>query len=100
MVERGRALEGALIERLRPLAGEPSVAEVRGGVGLLAAVELSEEVRSQSPDAVARVVRTAREKGVLVRALGQGVAVSPPLTVQEKHFDLIAEAIAAGLGSL
>lgn len=100
LLERGRSLEAALIDSLRPLADVPCVAEVRGGVGLLAAVELSEEVRSRTPDAVARVARGARERGVLVRPLGQGVAVSPPLTVREEHFGLIAEAIEAGLTSL
>lgn len=100
LVSAGRALEGALHEALRPLADLPAVAEVRGGVGLLAAVELSEEVLNGSPNAVARVTVAARQKGVLVRALGRGVAVSPPLTVQEEHFTLMAEAIEAGLRAL
>ncbi|HZU59407.1 MAG TPA: aminotransferase class III-fold pyridoxal phosphate-dependent enzyme, partial [Solirubrobacteraceae bacterium] len=100
LLERGRSLEAALHEALRPLASSSRVAEVRGGVGLLGAVELTSEVLSSVPGAVARVTSAAREKGVLVRALGQGVAVSPPLTVQEEHFALIAEAIEAGLTSL
>jgi putrescine aminotransferase len=100
LIERGRSLEGALFDALRPLGDLAPVAEVRGGVGLLAALELSSEVLGHVPGAVARVALGAREKGVLVRALGQGVAVSPPLTVQEEHFGLIAEAIAAGLDSL
>jgi adenosylmethionine-8-amino-7-oxononanoate aminotransferase len=73
---------------------------VRGGVGLLAAVELSADVLARTPDAVARVGRVAREKGVLVRPLGQAVAVSPPLTVQAEHFGLIAEALGAGLAQV
>jgi adenosylmethionine-8-amino-7-oxononanoate aminotransferase len=100
LVERGRSLEGALLDALRPLAEIPSVAEVRGGVGLLAAVELSADVLARSPDAVARVAGAAREKGVLLRTLGQAVAVSPPLTVQNEHFGLIAEAIGAGLAGV
>jgi adenosylmethionine-8-amino-7-oxononanoate aminotransferase len=32
-----------------------------------------------------------------VRQLGTGVAVSPPLTATPEHFELIAQAIAAGL---
>lgn len=100
LIERGRSQEEALLEALRPLADLGSVAEVRGGVGLLAAVELSADVSAQTPDAIARLARGAREKGVLVRALGQGVAVSPPLTVHSEHFGLIAEAIEAGLAGL
>ena len=100
LVERARSMEAALLEALKPLAESDSVAEVRGGVGLLAAVELSEDVLIRKPDAVARVAGAAREQGVLVRALGRGVALSPPLTVQEEHFGLMAEAIGAGLAGV
>ena len=100
LLERGRELEGALLEALTPLGAHEPVAEVRGGVGLLAAVELTGEVLERRPDAVAVVARHARERGVLVRPLGRGVAVSPPLTIDEQHFGLIAEAIDGGLVAL
>jgi adenosylmethionine-8-amino-7-oxononanoate aminotransferase len=100
LLERGRSEEAALFEALRPLGEHHAVAEVRGGVGLLAAVELSADVLAESPGAVARVAGVAREQGVIVRTLGQGVAVSPPLTVQTEHFTLIAEAVGAGLAAL
>jgi adenosylmethionine-8-amino-7-oxononanoate aminotransferase len=100
LLERGRSEEAALFEALRPLGDHDAVAEVRGGVGLLAAVELSADVLAGSPGAVGRVAGVAREKGVIVRTLGQGIAVSPPLTVQREHFGLMAEAIDAGLAGL
>ncbi|HEY1524366.1 MAG TPA: aminotransferase class III-fold pyridoxal phosphate-dependent enzyme [Solirubrobacteraceae bacterium] len=100
LVERARSLEGPLFDALGAFASMPAVAEVRGGVGLMAAVELTDEVLTQSPGAVARVASAAREKGVLVRPLGRGVAVSPPLTVQEEHIGLMAEAIGEGLAGL
>jgi adenosylmethionine-8-amino-7-oxononanoate aminotransferase len=100
LLERGRELERVLLAALEPLAGHDTVAAVRGGMGLLAAVELTSEVLERQPDAVARITRSARERGVLVRPLGRGVAVSPPLTVSEEHFALIAEAIDHGLASL
>jgi putrescine---pyruvate transaminase len=100
LVERARWLEGPLLDALRPFGELPSVAEVRGGTGLLAAVELSDDVLTEKPDAVARIAGAAREQGVLVRTLGRGVAVSPPLTVTEEHIGLIAEAIGEGLARL
>lgn len=100
LIERGRSAEGALLEALQPLADSASVAEVRGGVGLLAAVELSADLRERTPDAVARVAAGARAKGVLIRPLGQGLAVSPPLTIEDEHIGLIAEAFEAGLAAL
>jgi putrescine aminotransferase len=100
LVARGRELEGALLDALTPFADYPAVAEVRGGVGLLAAVALTDEVLEEHPDAVSRVVMAAREEGVLVRPLGRAVATSPPLTMTGEHFALIAQAFARGLAAL
>jgi putrescine aminotransferase len=100
LLERGRELEQPLLDALAPLAGHEAVAEVRGGVGMLAAVELTAEVLERQPNAVAQLGLRAREHGVLVRPLGSAVAVSPPLTADEQHFALIAEAIDHGLAAL
>jgi putrescine aminotransferase len=98
LLERGRQLESALLEALRErVAGHPAVSEVRGGTGTLAAVALDAELLERDAGAVAKVVGEARERGVLVRALGSAVAISPPLTATEEHFALAAEAIAHGL---
>jgi adenosylmethionine-8-amino-7-oxononanoate aminotransferase len=100
LIERGAENEGALLEALRPLAAHDAAAEVRGGVGMLAAVELSADVLERDPGAVASVARGAREAGVLVRPLGRAVAVSPPLTATAEHFGMIAAAIEHGLATL
>ena len=49
---------------------------------------------------MAKVAAGAREAGVLVRPLLGAVAMSPPLTVEQEHIDLLAEAIRHGLDSL
>ncbi|HLJ02084.1 MAG TPA: aminotransferase class III-fold pyridoxal phosphate-dependent enzyme [Solirubrobacteraceae bacterium] len=100
LVSRGRELEQTLLDTLSPLSDRDTVAEVRGGVGMLAAVEFSDEVLARHPDAVARVTTAARAAGVLIRPLGRAVALSPPLTATPEHFALAAEAIAAGLDTL
>jgi putrescine---pyruvate transaminase len=100
LIPRGQELEGDLLAALAPLAIDPSVAEVRGGTGLLAAVAIRPEVMAAHPTAPAVVAAGAREAGVLVRALGSGVACSPPLTIQQEHLPQIAEGIAAGLARL
>jgi adenosylmethionine-8-amino-7-oxononanoate aminotransferase len=99
LLERGRELEQDLFDAIRPLADHDSVAEVRGGVGLMAAVELSPEMLESQPDAIAQVVGGAREAGVLVRPLGRAVAASPPLTATPKHFTQIAQALEAGIAA-
>ena len=100
LLTRGRELEDVLHAALAPLAAFDSVAEVRGGVGTLAAVELGAEALERWPDAVNRVVMAAREQGVLVRGLGHGIAVSPPLTAEPEHFALIHDAVAEALTTL
>jgi putrescine aminotransferase len=97
LLRRGRDLEGDLLAALQPLAEHPLVGEVRGGTGLLAAVELDAEFLERHPDGTAHVAQLARDVGVLVRPLARALAVSPPLTVQSEHFTLIAEALTHAL---
>jgi putrescine aminotransferase len=100
LLTRGRELEGVLHDTLKPLASDGKVAEVRGGVGTMAAVELSAELLDSRPAAIADVVMAAREQGVLVRGLGRGVAVSPPLTATAEHFGIVHDALAQALSGL
>jgi putrescine---pyruvate transaminase len=100
LIPRGEELEGDLLAALAPLAADPSVSEVRGGTGLLAAVGIRQQVLAARPDAPFLVAAGARDAGVLVRAQGAGVAVSPPLTIQPEHLTQIADGIAAGLARL
>jgi putrescine aminotransferase len=100
LIPRGQELETPLAEAFASLTSHPYVHEVRAGLGLLAAVELEPEILSSVPDAPNALLRGARKAGVLVRGLGKGVAVSPPLTVTEEEIGMLAEAIRAGLDSL
>jgi putrescine---pyruvate transaminase len=100
LLTRGRELEGALHDALKPLAADGKVAEVRGGVGTMAAVELSADLLDSRPAVIGEVVMAAREQGVLVRGLGRGVAVSPPLTATAEHFGLVHDALAQALSGL
>jgi putrescine aminotransferase len=100
LIERGRTLEGTLEAALRPLAAHPLVSEVRAGLGLLGAVELSRAARAADPGAVSRLTLACREQGLLVRALATGVAVSPPLTISEAQVEQIGAGISEGLAAL
>src|SRR4051794_32623916 len=100
VISRGQRLERPLLDALTPLAGHPAVGEVRGGVGLLAAVALSDEAIAAEPAAVAKVALGAREAGVIVRPLLGALAVSPPLVVEQEHLEEIASALRAGLDAL
>ncbi|MGD0385787.1 MAG: aminotransferase class III-fold pyridoxal phosphate-dependent enzyme [Solirubrobacteraceae bacterium] len=97
LLARGQGMEQALADALRPLGAHAAAGELRGGTGTLAAVDLDRELLAEDPAALGRLTAGARAAGVLVRQLGTGVAVSPPLTATPEHFELIAQAIAAGL---
>jgi adenosylmethionine-8-amino-7-oxononanoate aminotransferase len=100
LIPRGRELERPLADALESLADHPAVGEVRAGLGLLGAVQLAPDVLERDAGAVARLAQGAREAGVLVRPLLGAVAVSPPLTVEHEHLELLAEGIRHGLDAL
>jgi adenosylmethionine-8-amino-7-oxononanoate aminotransferase len=85
---------------LSSLADHPAVGEVRGGTGLVGAVELDAELLGSDPGAVSKAFRSARDAGVLLRPLASSLAVSPPLTITEAELDLITDGIRAGLDAL
>ncbi|MDX6566105.1 MAG: putrescine---pyruvate transaminase [Gaiellales bacterium] len=98
LIPRGRELEGALMDALAPLAEHPAVGEIRGGVGLAAAVDLNAELLAAG--AMGRFTAAIREAGVLLRGQATGVAIGPPLTVEREQLVEIAEAIRAGLDAV
>ena len=93
---RGRAAGGAV--RLSPRTR--SSREVRGGIGALAAVALSGEVLALDAQAPLKVFGQARERGVLVRPLGDGVALSPALIISREEIDTAASAIGEALDAV
>ena len=46
-----------------------------------------------------RALKELTAEGVLVRPLGAGLAISPPLTIQPEHLELIAGAVGSALES-
>ena len=94
LLQRGRELEGDLLDALGQLADHELVVDVRGGTGMLAAAELHPDV------APPQVAMAARKGGVLIRPLPTSIAVSPPLTATPEHFELIVEAVSTALDDL
>ena len=85
---------------LAGLRDHPLVSDVRGGIGLLAALELHPGFLAEHPNAANELAALARAAGVIVRPLAGAIAVSPPLTITVDHLALIAEAVKAGLDAL
>ena len=97
LLERGDELEGELERALGALAGHPLVGEIRAGVGALGAVAFGPETLAEAADLPQRIFAAARERGVLVRALGDAVALSPPLVITREEVDRAAAVIGEAL---
>jgi putrescine aminotransferase len=87
LLERAETMGRRMLDGLAPLEEVPAVAEVRG-VGLMLGIELT------TGDA-AQVAVAAREQGVIVRATGQKIVMSPPLVIEADQVDRIVEVVSA-----
>ncbi len=88
---RVRKLAPQFQDGLRRLAASPIVGEVRG-IGLIAAVELVKDkaTKAQFPAAAAvgaHFAERAHAHGLVVRPLGDSVALCPPLIIEPAQID-------------
>jgi PLP-dependent transaminase len=81
-----------MLDGLQPLASYDSVAEVRG-VGLMLGIELV------GADA-AQVATGARAAGVIVRATGSKIVMSPPLVITDDQADRVVEVVSTEVAKL
>jgi 4-aminobutyrate--pyruvate transaminase len=86
-----RRVAPRLQDGLRRLADHPLVGEVRG-VGLIAAVELVKDKATKEPFDPAGAVglylnKQAQKHGLIIRALGDIIAFSPPLIMTGEEID-------------
>ncbi len=95
LLRRAASLAPRLESAVHSLKGLPHVIDIRN-YGLIGAVEL--EPRAGKPTTRAYdVFLKCFERGVLVRAAGEVIAVSPPLIVEEKQIDRIFEVLGQAL---
>ncbi len=87
--ERARELGSYLERRLKELDDLPAVGETRC-FGLMAGIELLVEDAGELSDRI-------REAGVIVRATGQKLVMSPPLVVEREQLDRVVDVLAAEL---
>ena len=89
LLERASELGAYLLERLRGLEELPAVGEARG-FGLMAGLELLVDDAGELSDRV-------RDAGVIVRATGQKLVLSPPLTIERGQLDRIVDVLESEL---
>jgi adenosylmethionine-8-amino-7-oxononanoate aminotransferase len=79
------------------------VGDVRGGHGLMCAVELVADQAAKTPidkKSIGKVHRKAYESGAMLRVSGNNIILSPPLVVTETDVEAILSALDAGLASV
>ena len=89
---------------LRALADHPLVGEARG-IGLIGAVELVADKAKKTPfdptrTAGALAAKAAQENGVILRAMGDTVALSPPLVITPPDIEQLFLRVRAALDQL
>jgi adenosylmethionine-8-amino-7-oxononanoate aminotransferase len=93
-----------LLQQLKPLSERfDVVGEVRGK-GLMIAIDLVADKRTRQPldpaaGHAARIADVARREGVLVRAVGNKIILSPPLTLTSDEAGLIVAALDTAISS-
>jgi len=93
LLDEAKRLESTLHAKLAPLADHPRVAEVRSGLGAVAAIQLAD------PSAGLPLVKTLREHGISGRAAGQGaMQISPSFVMTDNQVDELVEGFTRALG--
>lgn len=101
LLQRGVDLETLIPQALAPLADQPLVEEIRGGVGALAAVQLDAERLGEDPMLALKAVAECRKGGILTRALATGaLQVSPALVMDEASLEQLSSGMATALAGL
>lgn len=76
------------------------VGDVRGGHGLMSAVELVSDRNTKTPlppDAIKRIHTAAYEAGAMIRIGGNNLLMSPPLVITEAEVQCVLDGLEAGL---
>jgi len=96
-----RSVAGHFQERLAELRESPIVGDVRGH-GLIAGVQLAADPQTRrffDPEGSAGKIleRQCEEHGLILRALGDVLAVSPPLIISKAEIDELADRLGAAV---
>jgi len=93
LLARAARVGARMLERLKPVEELACVAEARG-VGLMLGVELAGD-RDAAP-----VAAGALREGVVVRASGQKIVMSPPFVIEDEQADRVIDVVTEELRKL
>lgn len=79
-----------------------AIGDVRGGHGLMCALELVSDRESKTPidkKTIAGIHRTAYENGAMIRVSGNNIILSPPLVLTEDNVKTVLSALDSGFAA-
>ena len=96
--KRARELGKRLLDGLKTLTEFSFVGDVRG-LGLVCGVEIvsNKETKAANPAMALKIFKAAQERGLRTRPLGNTLAFSPPLSINEDEVDEIIKRLAAAM---
>ena len=97
--ERGRQLHEGLLDLK---AKHALIGDVRGGHGLMCALELVADPVTKAPidkKTIGAIQRRTYENGAMIRVSGNNIILSPPLILSEADVTTVLTALAAGFAS-
>lgn len=96
LVGNVRALSPLFMKRLKALESHPLAVEARG-IGLIGALELKPREGSAAGQLGPKFAALMLDKGVIGRAIGDSIALCPPLIVDEQQINVIFDTFEASL---
>jgi beta-alanine--pyruvate transaminase len=93
---RAKALEPRFADAAMTLKGLPNVLDIRT-VGLAVGIDLASRAGAPGLRAYQVMERAFQEEGVMVRAAGDTIALSPPLIVSETQIDEIFDKVGSAI---
>jgi beta-alanine--pyruvate transaminase len=88
LLSRGSRMEGKMQEAAHALKDMPHVIDIRN-TGLVAAIEFAPRPNAPVGKRAFEVFKACFDKGLLVRATGDNIAISPPLIINNAQIDQI-----------
>jgi adenosylmethionine-8-amino-7-oxononanoate aminotransferase len=89
LIDRSAEIGAYFLESLKPLEQHPIVAEVRGtGLWLGIDFTVDKKTREVFPlERLSSIVNRAKEKGLIIKLMGQALELAPPLVVEKREID-------------
>ena len=105
MVENSAEMGKYMYDQLQTLYEHPLVGDVRGGLGLLFAIELvkdrdTKEKFGKEEDIGAKITPLLLERQILTRLRGDHIWLSPPLCITRDEVDFVVKQLDEALGEV